>query len=244
MCVCVCMCVDAVPVQCVRVRSRVYCVRVQCEMLCSHPPPHSSLTHAHSSGEQVSSSITVKASANRRRGGEGRGRSPSWTWWLISGWVPGTSWRCVCVCVCVCVYVCVCVCARVCMWCPIRLTLCPLTPHPWGVSCQVRLMPASMSCTVCLCRRSQLVTRPGLSPVLPAPAVSAYLWCQHLPLQRQPQICGLTWQGQLCLVWCWAYQLTCLWWVLYMCVEGSVHVCVCIHVHFVYVLLLYTYLQY
>ena len=37
--------------------------------------------------------------------------------------------------------------------------------------------------------------------------------------------------GQLCLVWCWVYQLTCLWWVLYMCVEGSVHVCVCIHVH-------------
>ena len=40
-CVGVVMCVDAVPVQCVRVRSRVYCVRVQCEMLCSHPPPHS-----------------------------------------------------------------------------------------------------------------------------------------------------------------------------------------------------------
>ena len=95
----------------------------------------------------------------------------------------------------------------------------------------MRLVPASMSCTVCLCRRSQLVTRPGLSPVLPAPAVSAHLWCQHLPLQRQPQICGLTRQGQLCLVWCWACQLTCLWWVLYMCVEGIVHVCGCMHVH-------------
>ena len=30
-------------------------MRGQCEMLCSHPPPHSSLTHAHpSSGRQVS----------------------------------------------------------------------------------------------------------------------------------------------------------------------------------------------
>ena len=71
---CVCMCVDAVPVQCVRVRSRVNCVRVQCEMFCSHPPPHSSLTHAHSSsGGQVSSSATAKASANRGRGGGGGG---------------------------------------------------------------------------------------------------------------------------------------------------------------------------
>ena len=49
---------------------RVYCVM----MLCSHPPPHSSLTHAHSSsGGQVSSFATVKVSANRGRGGGGGG---------------------------------------------------------------------------------------------------------------------------------------------------------------------------
>ena len=52
----------------------------------------------------------------------------------------------------------------------------------------MRLVPASMSCTAFLYRRSQLVTRPGLSPVHPAPAVSAHLWCQHLLLQRQSQI--------------------------------------------------------
>ena len=54
-----CACVDA--------------VLVQCEMLCSHPPPPSSLTHAHSSGGQVSSSATAKASASRERGRGGGG---------------------------------------------------------------------------------------------------------------------------------------------------------------------------
>ena len=49
-------------------------MKVQCKMLCSHPPPHSSLTHAHSSsGGQVSSSAKAKASANRGRGGGGGG---------------------------------------------------------------------------------------------------------------------------------------------------------------------------
>ena len=53
------------------------CVSVQCEMLCSHPPPHSSLTHAHSSlGGQVPSSAAAKASANRGRRGEGGGGAP------------------------------------------------------------------------------------------------------------------------------------------------------------------------
>ena len=94
---------------------------------------------------------------------------------------------CVCVCVCMCVCVCVCVCVM-----SNKVDTLSSYPTPLGSVCQVRLVPASMSCTVCLCRRSQLVTRPGLSPVLPAPAVSAHLWCQHLPLQRQPQICGLT----------------------------------------------------
>ena len=128
---------------------------------------------------------------------------------------------------CVCVHVCVCVMSN-------KVDTLSSYPTPLGSVCHVRLVPASMSCTVCLCRRSQLVTRPGLSPVFPAPAVSAHLWCQHLPLQRQPQICGLTRQGQLCLVWCWARQLTCLWWVLYMCVEGSVHMCMycyCTHTY-------------
>ena len=100
---------------------------------------------------------------------------------------------CVCVCVCLCVQcvhlcmcgVCVCVMSN-------KVDTLSSYPTPLGSVCHVRLVPASMSCTVCLCRRSQLVTRPGLSPVLPAPAVSAHLWCQHLPLQRQPQICGPT----------------------------------------------------
>ena len=69
MCVCVCACVDAVPVQCEGGGWGVLC-----EMLCSHPPSHSSLTHAHSSGGQVSSSATAKVSANRGRGGGGGGR--------------------------------------------------------------------------------------------------------------------------------------------------------------------------
>ena len=99
--------------------------------------------------------------------------------------------------VCVCVRACVCACVRMCA----RMCVCVMSKKvdtlssystPLGSVCHVRLVPASMSCTVCLCRRSQLVTRPGLSPVLPAPAVSAHLWCQPLPLQRQPQICGLT----------------------------------------------------
>ena len=87
--------------------------------------------------------------------------------------------------VCVCVCVCVCVMSN-------KVDTLSSYPTPLESVCHVGLVPASMSCTVCLCRRSQLVTRPGLSPVLPVPAVSAHLWCQHLPLQRQPQICGLT----------------------------------------------------
>ena len=54
----------------VRVGDGVYCAMT----LCSYPPPHSSLTHAHSSsGGQVSSSATAKVSANRGRGGGGGG---------------------------------------------------------------------------------------------------------------------------------------------------------------------------
>ena len=100
---------------------------------------------------------------------------------------------CVCVCVCVRVRVRVRVHVRVCVHVMSnKVDTLSSYPTPLGSVCHVRLVPASMSCTVCLCRRSQLVTRPGLSPVLPAPAVSAHLWCQHLPLQQQPQICGLT----------------------------------------------------
>ena len=108
-------------------------------------------------------------------------------------------------------------------------------PTPLGSVCHVRLVPASMSCTVCLCRRSQLVTRPGLSPVLPAPAVSAHLWCQHLPFQRQPQICELTDKvsSALCGVGrvnshvCGGY-CTCVWRAVYMCVFAYMYICVCI----------------
>ena len=158
----------------------MYCVRVQCVMLCSHPPPHSSLTHAHSSsGGQVPSSAIAKASANRGRGGGGGEEKPLLNKMAIQ-WMSTRDLMKVCACVCVCM----CVCARV--------DTLSSYPTPLGSVHHVRLVPASMSCTVCLYRRSQLVTRPGLSPVLPAPAVSAHLWCQHLPLQRQPQICGLT----------------------------------------------------
>ena len=111
-------------------------------------------------------------------------------------------------------------------------------PTPLGSVCHVRLVPTSMSCTVCLCRRSQLVTRPGLSPVLPAPAVSAHLWCQHLPLQRQPQICGLTYLTRSALP-CVVLGMS-----THMFVVGIVHVCggqctcVCLHTcTYVYVLL-------
>ena len=109
----VCMSVDAVPVQCVRVRSRVYCVKVQCEMLCSHPPPHSSLTYAHSSsGGQVSSSATAKASTNRGR--EGEGEEPLLNK-MADKWMSTRDLMKVCVCVCVCVRMCVCVCVCMCM---------------------------------------------------------------------------------------------------------------------------------
>ena len=159
-------------------------MRGQCEMLCSHPPPHSSLTHAHSSsGGQVPSSATAKASANRRRGGGGGGGGapPEQDGQSVDEYQGPHEG------VCVCVHACVCACVM-----SKKVDTLSSYSTPLGSVCHVRLVPATMSCTVCLCRRSQLVTRPGLSPVLPAPAVSAHLWCQHLPLQRQPQICGLT----------------------------------------------------
>ena len=84
---------------------RVYCVRVQCEMLCSHPPPHSSLTHAHSSGGQVSSSATAKASANRRRGAEGEGEEPLLNK-MANQWMSTRDLMKVCACACM--HACVC----------------------------------------------------------------------------------------------------------------------------------------
>ena len=72
--------------------------------------------------------------------------------------------------VCMCVRACVCVCAM-----SNKVDTLSSYPTPLGSVCHVKLVPASMSCTVCLCSRSQLVARPGLSPVLPAPAVSAHL---------------------------------------------------------------------
>ena len=117
-------------------------------------------------------------------------------------------------------------------------------PTPLGSVCQVRLVPASMSCTVCLCRRSQLVTRPDLSPVLPAPAPL----CSPLVSTSSPPMTAAN---------MWTYltrsALPCV--VLdvstYMFVVGIVHVCggqcTCGYLHtctYVYVLLLYIYLQY
>ena len=73
---------------------------VQCVMtLCSHPPPHSSLTHAHSSGGQVSSSATAKASANRGRGGGGT--PPEQDGQSVDEYQGPHEGVCVCVCVCV-----------------------------------------------------------------------------------------------------------------------------------------------
>ena len=105
--------------------------------------------------------------------GEGEGEEPLLNK-MANQWMSTRDLMKVCACACVCA--CVCVMSN-------KLDTLSYYPTPLGSVCQVRLVPASMSFTVCLCRRSQLVTRPGLSPVLPAPAVSAHLWCQHLPLQ-------------------------------------------------------------
>ena len=86
---------------------------MQCEMLCSHPPPHSSLTHAHSSSRgQVSSSATAIASANRGRGGGGGGEEPLLSK-MAKEWMSTRDLMKVCVCVRACVSVCVCVCVCV-----------------------------------------------------------------------------------------------------------------------------------
>ena len=136
--------------------------------------------HSRMHTPQTSVVFCHNQSANRRRGAEGEGEEPLLNK-MANQWMSTRDLMKVCVCVCVCV----CVMSN-------KVDTLSSYPTPLGSVCHVRLVPASMSCTVCLCRRSQLVTRPGLSPVLPAPTVSAHLWCQHLPLQRQPQICGLT----------------------------------------------------
>ena len=85
-------------------------MRVQCEMLCSHPPPHSSLAHAHSSsGRQVSCSATAKASANRGKGGEGEGEGEgeeSLLNKMANQWMSTRDLMKVCACACV--HACVC----------------------------------------------------------------------------------------------------------------------------------------
>ena len=161
-------------------RSRVYCVRF--EMLCSHLPPKSSLMHAHSSsGRQVLSSATAKAIANRRRGGGvgGGGAPPEQDGQSVDeyqGPHEGVC-ACVCVCVCVCVRACVRVCVRVCVMSN-KVDTCPLTPHV----CHVRLVPASMSCTVSVQKvtagdQTWSVSHPSCPCSLCSPL------CQHLPLQ-------------------------------------------------------------
>ena len=111
-CVSVCACVLMQSRCSVRVKDRVYCVSVQCEMLCSHPPPHSSLPHAHSSsGGQVPSSAT--ASANRGRGGKGGGAPPEQDGQSVDDYQGPHEGVCVCVHACVCA----CVRARVCVMC-------------------------------------------------------------------------------------------------------------------------------
>ena len=114
-------------------------MRVQCEMLCSHPPTHSSLTHAHaSSGRQVSSSATAKATANRGRGG--RGAPPEQDGQPVDEYqgphegVCARARVCVCVCVCVCVRACACACG-VCV-CVMSNKVDTLSsyPTPWEVS--------------------------------------------------------------------------------------------------------------
>ena len=134
---------------------------------------------------------------------------------------------------------CVCACVRVCVMFNKVETL-SYYPTPLGSVCHVRLVPASMSCTVCLCRRSQLVTRPGLFPVLPAPAVSgvnifpsnASHKYVDLPDKVSSALCGV---GRVNFHVCGGY-CTCVW---RQCT------CVCLHTcTYVYVLLLYTYLQY
>ena len=71
--VCVCACVDAVPVQCVRVRSRVCCVRVQCEMLCSHTPQ----SHMHTPPQEDKCRLLPQPSQCQQKEGR-RGMGTRW----------------------------------------------------------------------------------------------------------------------------------------------------------------------
>ena len=101
-------------------------------------------------------------------------------------------------------------------------------------------MTVSMSCTVCLCR-SQLVTTPGLSPVLPVLAVSAHLCViifpsnnSHkyvvLPDKVSTAFCGvgrvnLFVVGIVSFITCfggWAFVLACV------CVYVYMHKYICI----------------
>ena len=99
----------------------------------------------------------------------------------------------------------------------------------------MRLVPASMSCTVCLCRRSQLVTRPGLSPVLPAlqslltfgvnifPSNDSHKYVD-LPDKVSSALCGVGCvNSHVCGGYC-----TCVWRAVYMCVLAYMYICVCI----------------
>ena len=91
-----------------------HCVGVM--MLSSHPPPHSSLTRAHSSsGRQVSSTATAKASANRGRGGGGGGGGAlsEQDGQPVDEYQGPHEGVCMWVCACVCMHVCVCVCVCV-----------------------------------------------------------------------------------------------------------------------------------
>ena len=194
----------------------MYCVRVQCEMLCSHPPPHSSLTHAHfSSGRQVSSSATAKASANRGRGGGGGDGQP-----VDEYQGPHES-------------VCVCVKSN-------KVDTLSSYPTSLGSVCQVRLVPASMSCTVSV----QKVTAGDQTWSVSCPSCPCSLCSPLVSTSSPPTTATNTW------TYLTRSALPCV--VLgvstHMFVVGIVHVCggqctcVCLHTcTYVYVLLLYTY---
>ena len=138
----------------------------------------------------------------------------------------------------------VCVCVRVCVYVMSnKVDTLSSYPTPLGSVCHVRLVPASMSCTVCLCRRSQLVTRPGLSPPsCPCSLCSPLVSTSSPPTTATNMWTYLTRSALPCVV---------LGVSTHMFVVGIVHVCggqctcVCLHTcTYVYVLLLYTYLQY
>ena len=221
-------------------------------MLNSYPPPHSSLTRAHSS----SSTATAKASANNgRRGGGGRGGALSEQDGQSVDEYQGPHegvcmWVCACGCmhvgVCMCVYACVCmhVCAVcVLVWCPTRWTLCSLTPPPGECLCTSSACLNELYCVSVQKVTAGDQTWPVSSSFCPCSLYSPLVSTSSPPTTATNMWTYLTRSALPCVV---------LGVSTHMFVVGIVHVCggqcTCVWLHtctvYVYVLLLYKYLQY